>query len=226
MLSKSLIQFSVDKWGCVPFLLFTWGQTVVEVMKIMATSFRRSHACTATLSAPTLHQATANPCLFLRLLDTHRQVWNSLLWGQLLSSGSWCTQGFVCTLQESVSLVLCKFWWIYGGVNGDLLQEGLCHTQVCCTQSPRPCGSSLLTCTSTGDTQTQFCLCGVSGSWCTQASFELSELLWRVCGLVLNVISPLLLTCWGFSFALGCGVSPQRCSCATQPPLQHCTAEM
>ena len=25
---------------------------------------------------------------------------------------------------------------LYGGVNGDLLQEGLCHTQVCCTQSP------------------------------------------------------------------------------------------
>ena len=28
------------------------GQTMVEVMKIMVTSFRRSHACTATLSAP------------------------------------------------------------------------------------------------------------------------------------------------------------------------------
>ena len=27
MLSKSLIQFSVDGWGCVPSLLFTLGQT-------------------------------------------------------------------------------------------------------------------------------------------------------------------------------------------------------
>jgi len=35
-------------------------------------------------------------------------------------------------------------WW----VNGDLLQEGLCHTQVYCTQSPCPCGSPLLTRTS------------------------------------------------------------------------------
>ena len=26
--------------------------------------------------------------------------------------------------------VLCQFWWFYGGVNDDLLQEGLCHTQV------------------------------------------------------------------------------------------------
>ena len=34
--------------------------------------------------------------------------------------------------------VLCKFWQLYGGVNGDLLQEGLCHTQVYCTQSPCP----------------------------------------------------------------------------------------
>ena len=41
--------------------------------------------------------------------------------------------------------VLCKFWQPYGGVNGALLQEGLCHTQVRCTESPRPCGSPLLT---------------------------------------------------------------------------------
>ena len=34
--------------------------------------------------------------------------------------------------------VLCKFWRLYGGVNGDLLQGGLCHTQACCTQSPCP----------------------------------------------------------------------------------------
>ena len=60
---------------------------------------------------------------------------------QLLSSGSWCTQGFVCALQESVSPVLCKFWRLCGGVNGNLLQEGLCHTQVSCTQSPCPCRS-------------------------------------------------------------------------------------
>ena len=52
MLSKSLIEFSVDGWGCVPSLLFTLGQTMVEVMTIMATSFKRSHECIATLSAP------------------------------------------------------------------------------------------------------------------------------------------------------------------------------
>ena len=51
MLSKSLIQFYVDGWSCVPSLLFTWGKTMVEVMKIMVTSLERSHACAATLSA-------------------------------------------------------------------------------------------------------------------------------------------------------------------------------
>ena len=48
----------------------------------------------------------------------------------------------------------CKFWQLCGGVNGDLLQEGLCHTQICCTQSPCPCGRPVLTRTSSGDTQT------------------------------------------------------------------------
>ena len=138
----------------------------MEVMKIVATSFKRSHAHSATLSAPTLQQATADPCLCRRLLDTHRQVWVNLLWGHcsfLLGPGA---QGSVCVLRESVSPVLCKFWWLYGGVNGDLLQEGLCLTQVCCTQCPCPCGRPLLTHTFSGDTQTQFwlSLCGVSGS--------------------------------------------------------------
>ena len=130
-LSKSLIQLSVDGWGCVPSLLFTWGQTMVEVMKIMATSFKRSHACTATLTAPNPaaghHQPTPP-------LKTPGHSWaslgQSLVGSRLLCPGSWCPQVFVCALQESVSPVLCKFWQLYGGVNVDLLQEGLCPTQV------------------------------------------------------------------------------------------------
>ena len=35
--------------------------------------------------------------------------------------------------------------------------------------------------------------------------FEPSYHLWWVWGLILNVISPLLPSCWGFSFALGHG---------------------
>ena len=104
---------------------------MVEVMKIMATSFKMSHAGTAALSASDpaagYHQPTP-------LLETPEHSWaclgQFLVGSLLLSPGAWCTRGFVCTLQESVSPVLCKFWWFYSGVNGNLLQEGLCHTQV------------------------------------------------------------------------------------------------
>ena len=162
MLSKSLIQFSVDGRGCIPSLLLDLHQTLVEVMKIMVTSFKRSHSCTAALSAS---NPAAGHCWSTPLPETPRHSQACL--GQfpvgslLLSPGSWCAQGFICALQESVSPVLCKFWWFYGGVNGDLFHEGLCHTQVCCTQSP--CGRLLLICTSTRDTQTQFwlSLCGL-----------------------------------------------------------------
>ena len=37
--------------------------------------------------------------------------------------------------------------------------------------------------------------------------FEPSECLWQVWGLILNTVSPLLPSCWGFSFALGRRVS-------------------
>ena len=183
---------------------------MVEVMKIMVNSFKRSHACTATLRAPNPAAGHHRP---IPLLETPghslASLRLSLVGSPLLSPGSWCTQYSVCALQESVSPVLCKFWWFYGGVNGDLLQEGLCHTLVYCTQSPFPCSSPLLACTSTEDTQTQFwlSLCGVPGYWCTQGLFEPSKCLWRVWGLILDEISSLLPSCWGFSFALVCGVS-------------------
>ena len=160
-----------------PPCCLTWGQTMVEVMKIISTAFKKSHACTAPLSTP---NPAAGHCQPAPPLETpgHSQasLGQSHVGSLLLSPGSWCTQGSVCALQESVSPVLCKFWWLYGRVNGDL-QEGLCHTQVCCTQSPCPCGGPLLTHTFTGDTQTQFwlSLCGVSGSWCTQGLCEPSE---------------------------------------------------
>ena len=110
---------------------------------------------------PTL-QAHRQPTPLLETLGHSWAILGQSLVGSLfLSPESWCTQVFVCALQESVSPVLCKFWWFYGGVNGKLLQEGLCHTQVCCTQSPWFSGRPLLICTSAGDTQT---LKGRSGS--------------------------------------------------------------
>ena len=54
---------------------------MVGVMKGMAASFKRTSARTAVFSAPTPWQATVDPHLRQRLLDTHGQVWVSLLWG-------------------------------------------------------------------------------------------------------------------------------------------------
>ena len=117
-------------------------------MKITAASFKRSKHV-----PPTLQQAIASPRLHWRLLDTPGQVWVSLLWGHC--SFSWVlvhTRFCLCPPRVCFP-ILCRFWWLYGRVNGDLLQD-LCHMQFCCTQSPCPCGSPLLTRTSTGDIQT------------------------------------------------------------------------
>ena len=111
----------------------------MDVMKILATCFKRPSACTAALTAS--HPA-AGHCRPTPPPETPGHSWaclgQSLVGSRLLSPGSWHAQAFVCALQE-----------------------GLCHTQVCCTQSP--CSRSLLTCSSTGDTQTQFWLgpCGL-----------------------------------------------------------------
>ena len=79
---------------------------MVELMKIMVTSFNRSHQALLHSVALTLQQATANSHLCQRLLDTHRQVWVSLLWGHcsfLLGPGAQ-----VCP--PSVYFpILCKF---------------------------------------------------------------------------------------------------------------------
>ena len=85
-----------------------------------------------------------------------------------------------------------------------------CVTQVCCTQSSCPCSRPLLTCTPTGDTQTFKGRSGSVGSLGPGAHkvlFKPSEHLWWVWSLILNVILPLLLSCWGFSFAIGHGES-------------------
>ena len=167
MLSKSLIQFSVDGQGCVPSLLFD----------LRANYGGNEENGDLLQKVPCMHCFASSPEAGHRrptpLPETPGHTWACLdqffVGSLLLSPGSWCAQGFVCALQETVSPVLSKFWQLYDGVNGDLLQEGLCLSQVYCTQSPCPCSCPLLSCTSTGDTQKQFCLslCGISESWCT-----------------------------------------------------------
>ena len=120
-------------------------------MKTMATSFKGSHAGAAARSAPTLQQATPPPGT-----PGHSRavLGQSPVGSLLLSPGSWCIRFCLCPPRVYFP-VLCKFWQLYGEVNGDLLQDGLCHSQVCCTQSPCPCGRPPPTHPSPGDAQTQ-----------------------------------------------------------------------
>ena len=155
---------------------------------------------------PTLHQATTDPRLCQRLLHSRASLAQSLVGSLLLSPRSWCTQDFVCTLQEPVSPVLCMFWWLYGGVNGDLLQKGLCHTWVCCTQNPCSCGRPPLTHTYAGDTQTlkgRSCQ-SVGSPGVHKVLFEPSKHLWWVWDLILNMTS-LLPSSWASPLPLDVG---------------------
>ena len=82
MLSKSLIQFSVDGWGCVSSLLFDLRPNYGVGNEDNGHFLQKVPL--------TLKQATADPCLRWRLLDTHGQVWVSLLrghWSFLLGPG-------------------------------------------------------------------------------------------------------------------------------------------
>ena len=131
----------------------------------MAASFKWSHVRTAALSAP---NPTADPHLGQRLLDIYRQVWVSLL------QGHWCTQGFVCALQESISSVQCKFWRPCGGANGDLLQEGLCRMlhdlsllqSECLSLQQAAADPFLHRRHSNAQRRVWLSLCGTSASWC------------------------------------------------------------
>ena len=81
-------------------------------------------------------------------------------------------------------------------------REGLCHRlrDLCsCTQSFCPCSRPLLN-RGSGSVPV-----GSLGPGAHKVLFEPCECLRRVWALILNVISPL--SCWGFSFPLGHGVS-------------------
>ena len=179
MLCKSLVQFSIDGQGCVPLLLFDLrpnygggnednGDLFQNIPCVYWGHYTRCpQPC---ITPPPTHTSPGD------FGHSQASLGQSLVGSLLLSPAPWCTQGSLCPPRVYFP-VLCKFWQLYGGVNGNLLQESLCHIQVCCTQSSRHCGSPLLTGISRGDAQTQFCLslCGVSGSSGTQDSFEPSE---------------------------------------------------
>ena len=141
---------------------------MVEVMKIMVTSFKRSHDALLHSVSPTLQQATTDPRLCWRLLDTQRQFWVSLLWDHCSFLLGPVVHKFLFVPSKSLFPQSC--------VSPGSSMMGLMVTfskrvyavPICCTQSPCPCGSPLLTCTSTGVAQTQFCLGGPWVLVCTR----------------------------------------------------------
>ena len=153
MLNKSLIQSSVDVQGYVPSLLFDLRPNYGEGNEDNGDLLQKvpcRYCCTQCpqpCSSPPLTHASA------------RDFWTLLGKSESVSCGvaapfSWilmCTRFCLCPPRVCFP-VLGRCWRLDGGVNGDLLQEGLCHTQVCCTQSPSPRSRALLTHTSAGDT--------------------------------------------------------------------------
>ena len=164
MLSKSLIQLSADGQGCVSSLLFdlrpNYGGGNDGNGHLLQKAPQR-HCCT---QCPTLQQPPSHTPLPQTPGHSRASLGQCLVGSLLLSLGYWCTRFCLCPPRVYFP-VLCNFWLLCGGVNGALLQEGLFHAQVCCACL---CSSPLLTHTSTGDAQRQFCLslCEVSGSWC------------------------------------------------------------
>ena len=73
--------FGIVNKAEVDVLLFTQGPIYGEGMKLMATSFKSSHACTAALSAPSPAAGHRRPTPPLETPGHSQQVWASLLWG-------------------------------------------------------------------------------------------------------------------------------------------------
>ena len=104
MLSKSLIQFSVEGRGCVPSLLFdlrpNYGRGNEDkgdlLQKVSCTHCYTQGPQPCSRPRPT-HASPETPG------HSRASLGQSFVGSLLLFPGSWCAQGSVCVLQESVS---------------------------------------------------------------------------------------------------------------------------
>ena len=157
-------------------------------MKIMATSFKRSHACTVLLSTPDCAAG------HWRFLDTHKQVWVNLLWGHcslLLGPG---VHKFSFVPSKSLFPQFCVS---SGGSMVELMatssKRAYATSRSAALRTTGPVAGHCWPCTSPGDTQT---LKSRSGSVSVRSPgvpkiwFEPSKYLWQVWSLILNMILP------------------------------------
>ena len=149
---------------------------MLEVMKIMATSFKRSPPThiSAGDSWPFTGKSGSVSCRVTAPFSwvlVHKVLFvpSKILFPQsCVSSG-----GSMVGLMVPSSKRACA-------IPRSTAPRGPTHTAVHCW----------LICMSSGDIQIQFCLrlCGVSGFWCIQGMFEPTEHLWWVWDLILNMI--------------------------------------
>ena len=124
MFSKSLIEFSIDGWGCVPSLLLDLRPNYGGGNEENGDHLPKVPCTHCPLQCP-------QPCG--RPPQTHASARDSGTFmskselvscgSLLLSPGSWCAQGFFLCPPRVCFPSLVMFWKLYGGINEDLLQE-------------------------------------------------------------------------------------------------------
>ena len=191
-----------------PPCCLTWDWTVVEVMKIMVPSFKRSHAHTAILSAP---NPAAGHCWPTPLLETpghSRASLGHFLVGSLLRtralgrglhkvlsvpSNSRFPQSCVSSGSPMVGLMVKSS------------KKAYATPRAAAPRAPAPVAGHCWLKPQTLKGRSGSVSVGSPGAH--KVVFEPSKWLWQVWGLILFRILPLLPSCWGFSFALGHEVS-------------------
>ena len=123
MLSKSFIQFSVEGQGCVPSLLFDLRPNCGVGNEDNGGLLQKALCMHCQLSAPDPAAGHRRPTPLPETPGSPQaSLGQSPVGSLLLSPGSWCTRFCLCPPRVCFP-VLWKFWRLYGGVDGDLLQE-------------------------------------------------------------------------------------------------------
>ena len=167
-------------------------------------------------SEPISCSTQGSNCCFLTLIQVSQEIGKMVWYPHLFKS---FPQIVMIHTVNLLGIIVLQFVGHLPGdcgeVNGDLLQEGLCHA-LCDPGllypeplSPRQATADPYLHRRHSDTQRQvwLSLCGASGSWYAQILLEPPENLWQVWGLILKAILPLLPSWWGFLFSLEHGVS-------------------
>ena len=124
MLSKSLLQFSVDGQSCVPSLLFDLRPNHGEgnedngdlLQKVLCRYCPTQ--CPQPCSRPSLTHASGRNSWTLKGKSGSVSCRVTAPFSWVLVHTRFC----LCPPRVCFP-VLCKFWWLYGGVNGNFLQE-------------------------------------------------------------------------------------------------------